>query len=600
MDRKGGRQKQTSRRIAPSARRGGGVSSVRQRIEQSDIDALPFTDVMTPLIAASLVSLRVAATPSSIYDLCNSATESHLFGKTVTKKTVTLIREITKNEDATGLYLFCFRTKADMDEAYEAVAGTASGSNPRYRKAVAGESATVFSNVAPYVFCTPNKLCSILAQLKEKVSTIRWITIDGWDRYNPSEFAAVGLVQLYRGDNKFRLVLASVSPYAELPVFGVALPWRQVEVPSSGIYIEYTSQLPGAAATESAVPGKMAILYPGDDVPPLKDNIIWDTFPFREPKATIVVDSLKDRSGRFITKHIAELRADSIDAGVVKRCIQERKFQGLANNVVPQYRKGLDRTIVYLVGLGVPILPLFPENQKSAVDVIMAMIASYKLEPDAARYIIWSKLGLQAGIFFQFWYTSYPAKITNRELFVGCLAACLLDLLPATYAPITAYEKFQGRNDLETMRNMWDSLTTAVKLHGFNKHRVIGWARSNGFYIDPLIQLVLRVIRIHLSNVPTSQFREAQRPMTTAELNTVKVFASVIYGVDTKTGNWDLTEALPNEQSPGAGEEGVIVIHRRGNALQMYINDVILVDPPPRPAPEDTSDIRALYPELFK
>jgi hypothetical protein len=230
----------------------------------------------------------------------------------------------------------------------------------------------------------------------------------------------------------------------------------------------------------------------------------------------------------------------------------------------------------------------------------MAMMESYKVQPDAARYIMWSKLGLQAGMFFQFWYESYPTQMGPRELYVGCLAACLLDLPPSSYAPITAYEQFKGRNDMETMCNMWGSLTASVKLKDFNKYRVIGWARSKGFYIDPAIQLVLRVIRIHLSNVPDSQFRESRDPITTRELNIIEIFASIIYEVDTKTKAWNTAEALPNEQPPGAGGKGVTPIHRRGNTLLMYLNHVVLVDPPPKPPREDDDDVMSLRPDLFK
>lgn len=541
---------------------------------------------------------KVGSDASALYDFCNNATESHLFGKTATRKTIALVREITKREEPCGLYLFCFRTKADMEKAHENAASTDSGLNPRYQKATAGEISS--SEVSPYVFCTPNKLCTLLVRLGDDISTVAWIVIDGWDRYNPNEFAAFGLIRMYRGDNKFRLVLASVSQYAELPVFKAAVPWRRMGVPSPSIRVEYTTEHPGNVASNSATPGKTVIFYPGADAPPFKGNILFDSFPFRDTDASVVVDSVKDRSGRPITKHVAELRADSIDSGLVKRCIRETAFQALRENTPPRYRKGLDRTIVYLTSLNVSVNTLFPKDHGGDVQAIIRMMNTYGVNPKTARYIIWSKLGLQAGMFFQFWYRSYPVEMRERELYIGCLAACLLDLPPSSYAPAAAYAQFKGRNDMETMCNMWDSLTFSVKLGDFNKHRVIIWAKSKGFYIDPVIQLVLRFIRIHLSNAPNSQFNEARFLVTTFELNNIESFVTPVYGVDTKTKNWNTSEALPNQQAPGSGGKGVAPVHMRGNVLLMYFNHVKLTDPPPRPPPEDNSDVMSLRPDLFK
>jgi len=578
--------------------------------------------------------------PKTAYEFSRSRTESHVYGYTTTNKTVDLIKAIAANSHPT-LCLFCFRSKAEMDIAYNAIAKTGDEYNPQYIRAGDGE----FEVHQPFVFCTASKLCRIILSLSRQntINKLDWVLIEGWDKYNANEFAAVGMLNILRGiENplKYRVVLLSISQYAELPIFehqSLFFPstsrnltvYGKFEVVTAKIRIQYhPEKTPDdwvALHVSELRRDQKLIFYPGRVSQVVSPGIIEAAYPIRDEHAIFVVDSILNTKTKSITKHEADLRADSLNEGLVIRCISQPNFDKLRPITPPiANRFGLDRVVVFLFSnlpgdakqRAVDIRRIFPKDHQSNIDAILGWMAGLNMTPVHASYIIRTGLNIKAGTFIHEWdhYSINKHIATIRNRYVGVIFACLLDRPPTTYGAVKSYKPFAGRNDLETMCNMWASLdTTITVLRPPRSFAVAGWCREHGFLTTPVMELIGRFQK--LFGLLVEPYREGKQfdrdtignirhPISTEDLNLGQYIAAGVYPmVPRNQTKWILDDVLPRvTRGSDASASRIILIHTKGSKLQMFLGAFELEDVEQQhvAAAEDFSDVYALFPDLFK
>lgn len=505
-----------------------------------------------------------------IYNFTESVVYSHIYGNTSTNKTETLMRTaVISNPEK--LHFVCFRTKAETQWRWDSTAMADEG-RKQYRFGINAGKQNIFNlDTDKLIFCTPSKLITMLLTMKKSgtLGKLGWVMIEGWDMYDANAFAAVGLLKYLRGDMEieFRLVLLSVSKYAELPLEKAQ--YKSMEIPS-GLKIEYKKEDPIKTINSLR---KNCIVYLGNKyLERGSDMVVVAKHPMREKTIQLVVDSMKDINGKPITKHMADLRADSIDSGVVIRCVSYQVYSNLHDSKVTSKRLGFEECVLRLYQEGLPVNDLFPKSHSQLIKNFLSSVQGVNIRTisDINRY----KLSLEPGIFLNNWLIQ--AK-TDRDFYVGALVSCLINTPPSVYGPIESFKPFVGRNNIETLCNFWVNVTSVstIPLSKLDTPRdIFKWCDDNNFDSTKVSDLVKKVTELYMKITKKIVGNESFASVTTEELNRVKDTITRRLA-PVKGGKWDLSQTLPPKNKKTLP---VIPILESGNKLLIYINDVDLAD----------------------
>jgi hypothetical protein len=555
----------------------------------------PLKKVSRPIQVQSPMMIDMTNLNMSIENIYASANEkyiNHMYGYSSTNKTKKMCDYIW-NANQAGVIFVCFKSKAEVWAIYSG------NENNIFVGMIAGQDNDYDLAVNKIIFCTTAKCRNLLIDMKQHddIGRITWILIDSWDKYDANAYAVYGLSQYYKMN--VQIMFISVSPYCHLPIASDA-PYG-VQHPQ--IIEEYIEVAPLKLATEVKV---TTVLY-GPYMESPNSRVHIADYPEHAPNARVVIDSLLDYQGKPITKHQSYLRANSIDEGLIYRCKSLSNFEKLSNNYPLTRMHGFDSVAIYLLAHGIELEPIFPANHQKAIKNILALAEEKQLEKVHLKFIAYTGLELQPSIFLHDWMSQVAS--TPRNNYVGCLVACLINLAPTTYGPRESFTQYVGRNDIETMCNMWANLmnvsnTAVYKLEGRVKGFVANWCRSNNFYTNAILDLCQKVdhlldkFPVREPAVVTKKGERPRRPrkpyfkrISTIEFNVITVLLAGIYPKDV-VQKWDLNELLPHYSwnEPGIN---TVVLHHRGNVLLMYINEEDLYDFVRQP--EDISEFDELW-----
>ena len=572
----------------------------------------------------------------------------HVYGFTSTNKVEKLMRYIMETDDTSNIFFVCYRTKNEVVEQFNNIAenvieGAKGQTSVEYDPLIGkitGKNAEVNVKINKVIYCTTAKMRNILVEngrinndIKIKLNSIGGIIINGWDDYDANAFAIVGLVSRVAG-LQCTTVLSSISRWIELPV---EIERPSIQFATGDIDIKYNEtesiQQITAARLKIALSergGSGIVVYPGNEniEKDNKDIIYLATFPVRDPTSDIVIDSMKNQYGKYVTKCIADSRADTIDEGKAIRCISKTEYNKLVPVISPKNKYELNSTLLYLFVNKYPIEDMFPATHARDIKRFIDELAESQLSTNEVMMVMKTKLNLKAGMFLSKWISASidrsedASKIQNdRYMYVGILIACLINLPPKTYGELESYKPFAARNDIETMCKMWYSLQASqYKLYmewTRTELAISSWCNENGFNQDEITKLYEMIKKFTLKYISknklavrvsekksrktkkedetdeTDKEEEVEerefvekylfktfKQLTTREINRAMIFIARVF--TPKNIKWDMeSETLPILPSPTPSV--IYPIHHFGNKLQMYVSNQELKVPSSKP-----------------
>jgi hypothetical protein len=351
------------------------------------------------------------------------------------------------------------------------------------------------------IYCTTGKMRNIAMKLlkSDQASRIGAIFICSWDVYDPNAYIISNIV--YNNNlSDCILALLSTSRWCHLPL--LHLP--QTECPKEDLRIQYFDSRDTITTYTNRIK-KKAILY--GSMKGVTNVLVTHAIRPAYYDCEYVFDTLTDEKGKPISKFLSDIRADSITKGTVIRCITEEQYNALRNRDEITNFKGLDDAIIYLLHNKLdPTVYLGPNHPKDEIKTIIDMIKNLKIDkPGDLGRIITLQLGALPGVFYIRWLRTINSSKpqTERDVYIPGLIACLIGNRPSDYAPLTSYQKFAGRNDIETMCKMWSSLILSHSGPFWiwkNPDSLINmWCKINNFYDVPVKRLFNKVKRMCLN-----------------------------------------------------------------------------------------------------
>ena len=538
--------------------------------------------------------------------------ESHMYGFSSTHKTEQLVRRIlsSKKKKSSEVHFVCYKTKDKTIRKYENIAKTSvpggSGDNvvfdPLVGISLGKNSADYHSkveDVSRVIYCTTRKMINILLKRRNDTTegtlgSIGSIIIDSWDEYDSSAYVLFGLArELARNlDKRYSLILVSVSRWISL-----VATLETLELYDEGKKIAYTTQTSVQLADQAYRANNRAIAYlPSADMSKVtfdveNDVVLLASHLAKDKDTHLVIDSMKNQHGLQATKQLADLRANSIENGVIIRCISEAGYNRLPDSSLPREKVGLDSLLIYLLNAKfsqAAIKSMLTEEHQKDVATFFKEFSAYKLDKAEIRLIQDTGLNIKAGIFLNLWVASLE-RVTNRSMYAGILCACLINHKPQLYADAAAYSKFAGRNDLETMCNMWLNLISSVPVPfvfwNRPKNSSADWALRRGFDADAILDLytLVRTICVKMLTDKSSIRKEGTvtskvsygynvfNKLTVDEINDAVSILCKLFPV--REGKWRSSDVLPcTNDLPRV----IHPIHYKADTLYMYVSDTIL------------------------
>ena len=510
---------------------------------------------------------------SEAYKFISDRIESHLYGFSSSHVIKDLPKTILGLERESGIILVSFRSKADVNEAYQGKEKDA------HIGIIAGQVSNLDLNLNRIIYGTTSKIRNLLIKLNSQnnLKKISWLCISSWDSYDPNAYALYGLWKRFKMEDHCPIVYLSVSPFCNLP----SDTYELFQVTNNKIKIEYVKDSPLFLAQKA---NKKTLLFGPYNKIANNKVIIKNNLERIDSNAEVIIDSLLDSNGKRITKHLSYLRADMIDAGIVYRCMDQRDYNKLKPNFIPLNKGRLKEVALYLLSEKIDPMTIFPNNHYKDIRKIKDIVQNKKLKTTHLKFIVHSGLEIYPSLFLNDWFF-YVGK-TDYFLYTGCVIACLINNLPSLYAPLDSYRKFMdkilSRNDLETLCKMWNDLMSLSNMPVYklnldnNRKLVINWCKQNDFYIDGILQLCELFDKIYQRYVTEETGRPPNKTINTSTLNAAIIIIAEIYPRIVDINKWDLTELLPNKISKP--EKGSIILQQRKNKLLLYINEKELVD----------------------
>lgn len=478
-----------------------------------------------------------------------------------------------------GTVFYAFKTNARARAAYSMVIDY-EGLNPQYGLAVgdvplhAPPEFDIFSNEV--IFCSTGKLRNILCEqiARHRTSMFSWVMIESWDQHDDNAYVVANLARKHTNAS---ITLLSCSKWAPLPYSDSVV----VELPRPGIEIVYHTKPLASIAPVGGEPWEHVLYGPDSAVGALRGKVEVHSDPIYRERATVVYDTLKTgRGGRPVSKHTADVRADTLRQGVVYRLTSVTEFDALRARDPVRAGDFLDEAVLYLQRCGVDPLEAFGPNYPSE-DVKRAMISfdGTKLNNDDLDKIVSLRMGVPSGLF----YVSWTRRQGNgsRSRYIGGLIAALIEHAPSTYASLGSYTEFIGRNDIETLCNVWSSLILSRSDPFWSWERegpVLNWCKVHDFNKDAILRLVANMKRVCLGM--KGELGLFDKIKTDELVLASEVLQDTASRPGATTTKWDTSKILPSNRAVPS-ISNIVSVLAHGRVLDIYLDkNQKLVKPP--------------------
>lgn len=473
---------------------------------------------------------------------------------------------------STGTVFYAFKTNHEARRAYDAEVtagelnvGLAVGDTPLH----ATPTYDIYSN--RLVFCTTGKLRNIILEQirREQLGVIGWVMIRSWEEYDANAYVVANLVRKYCPDSS--IILLGYSEWSYLPYddsVAVPVPLPQVRVE----YVKKIALLPHATDhPEMLLKLPRTIFYgPEGSLGNLRGKVRRLPEPIVVPDAEAVIDTLKSNKSKPISKHTADIRADSIQEGIVYRLSTEEEFNALRSRDPIKTDSSLQEAIVHLRRSGIdPLSMLGPKHPQDEVKRIEASLGTADLSNSDLDKIVSLRLGIAPGIFYVSWTGRFGSGERNR--YIPGLIASLIKRPPSALAPLESYKKFAGRNDIETLCNVWSSLLLSHSGEFWSwkgTRHVARWCEANGFHLAAITELLADMTRVCLGMKGDVHLFGNIR---THELNAATdIFIQIEDRRSKSSVPKNRHNILPSLYS--VATEDILPILSHGNSLEIYVD----------------------------
>lgn len=479
-----------------------------------------------------------------------------------------------------GVVFYAFKTNARARASYNMVIDY-EGLNPQYGLAVgdtplhAPLEYNIYDNEV--IFCSTGKLRNILCEQisRRRVSMFSWVMIDSWDQHDDNAYVVANLA---RKHTQASVTLLSCSKWAPLPYNDSVV----VELPHLEIEIVYHTKPLATVAPTSGEPFEHVFYGPDSAVGPLRGKVEVHSDPIYRERATVIYDTLKSgRGSKPISKHTSDVRADTIRQGVVYRLGSRAEFDALRARDPVRAGDYLDEAVLYLQRSGVDPLEAFGPNYPAEdVKRASAMYSETKLNDDALDKIVSLRMGVSSGLFYVNW--TQKRGGSSRSRYIGGLIAALIEHAPSTYASLDAYTEFVGRNDIETLCNMWSSLILSRSDAFWSWERegpILNWCKVHDFNRDAILRLVVNMKRVCLGMQGElglfDKIKTDELVLASELLQDLASRRAVVGG-----SKWDTSKLLPSNRAVPS-VSNVIPVLSHGKVLDIYLDkSQKLIKPP--------------------
>ncbi|CAH6419596.1 Hypothetical protein POVR2_LOCUS102 [uncultured virus] len=389
-----------------------------------------------------------------------------------------------------------------------------------------------------------------------------WIIIESWDKYDANAYAVAGLA---RQHTTAPITLVSYSKWSHLPYNDST----SVFEANKDIDVSYVktsiSSLASTISEESMYYGRE-----GDFAPlRVRGGVYQPTLAYNS-KIHIVVDTLRDTKGRPISKHTSDMRLGSISSGLVYRLGTEAEFAALKDRDPLRVDSSLDEAVIRLKHADLDVYSVLGNNHpQDEIKKILATIEKSGLANKDLDTVIRLRMGISSGLFYVSW--TGRGRTSERDRYIAGLIGALIEHPPTYYAPIAAFKPFVGRNDIETLCNVWASLILSHSGPFWSWKReahISFWCKDNGFNLPAIQKLITNMKRVCLGMKGDIGLFDN---IKTQELN---IATEVLVEIDRsrqKTNiKWDRSSALPAQSLIHNADILPVLAH--GKTLDIYID----------------------------
>jgi hypothetical protein len=499
-----------------------------------------------------------------IYEKVKSLYVSHVYGPVSCDKGLELSNYISSVEGDSIIFL-CYRTKAEAKKSFDASNSLKFAKGKKYL--VAGNLTEIRNGI---YFCTTSRMVKILLDLDDKgyVNELNYVLVESFDIYDINALVISSILR----NSQPCLVLLSCSMWSNLAQKNI----ENIEFPCDNLEILYTKESPAQIAKK--INPKSKIIIFGSPKGIVNSNVFVPRGRVYSSDTNIVIDQMHCKS-KMCTKHMSDIRANSIDFGKVYRCITKTEFMKLEDNTPENTLLGLDGSILYLLSRGrdpdeIFNNEYFPQVYRDRLAETKTIIKKFIKEDKkdkTIKKIVSMKLGLKAGMVK----IKIDSKFkTDRYLYLSSLASAFINNRPNSYGSKESYQPFAGRNDLETMFNVWQSLILeseeAFYLWKDEENIIRKWCKTNMFNVDQMISL-FQLIKLNIAKLTNRRLSDdIVADVSTEELNNIKREIIKIYGTSKNWKKFDKSFILPLISNDIVTEFIPIDVHK--NKIYMWIN----------------------------
>lgn len=530
-----------------------------------------------------------------LYEQVISSRFLHVYGHSIEGSWISLSKRIVETYQERKVVV-CFRTKNDVWEALRSV------SESDLSIYVDGtQGGNIDFKEGTVILCTTGFLKTLLLAgagvIMDHIITFASEVFDINLLYNLAYIKA----NIDTFSPHLTVTIITPSKWTKLPVLGQ----NEYELQNNEIEIIYED--PGTPRVEERIKDrKERILYYGYEAF-MKDNpkIIRTFRIIHCSTCKIVIDSFYNKDRKEITKELADSRTNSIDKGICYRRISEKDYKRLENNAPFDAYIGVSDLVLFLLSEGdskildVMNEDVFPEytfpGLRTEIEKELKQVEG--ISTGVAKAYISQGLNLYAGMLKK------QIDGANEDSYIGIVTAHLLNKSPDTYADVSSYQSFAGRNDIETMWNFWQSLTCSIRECFINWGKPQGkkkvkswesivetWCNKNSFFVAPVIKLFGKIKQqIERAGTGTENrigVQDILPHISTKEINMLAVSVSKVYPREKAGNTW---YCLPRISTNDVVE--CYRIHKRGSNLLMFIDVAKLELTDPRFHRDNLSDL---------
>lgn len=340
-------------------------------------------------------------------------------------------------------------------------------------------------------------------------------------------------------------------------------------------------------------------------------RLIYITTNALESSVTIenvafVIDTMYEKRPSATTNHGIKLKLTKISKnsadqrrgrtgrmmpGICLRLITEQSFQKLEQaRPIDIYLVPIYSEVLSIMATGLPPDYVISGGSDDAeVKKIVEQAKKYLLSlqlidrdgnvKNKAPFLSSLTIGLKSGMVMVGWFERLielgADTLDMRQYYFGILVGCLIDDDPRTYVDdVERYKKFLGRNDLETLINMWYDLMLELefRLDRKDAYQLIRtWSRFNGFKADAIEQLV-RTFRDCVTAVDANYYKPSVGP-NAKKFNPMSAADIALMDLELDIMNDVIFIVYYNDiMTTSEGKNHQVILRRKGERVKNFLN----------------------------